>query len=353
MKRVAFLSFVLVLAIGSSFSHAAMNYRGKKLLHIDSYGIDYIWSETLTKGIYDVIQGTGIEFKRFEMNTKNFKTEEDKQKAAAKAKELIDSYHPDIVIVSDDNAVQYVLQKYYKDSKIPFVFCGVNWDAKKYGLPYANTTGMLEVEYIQPLYNLMRKYAKGGKIGFIGGDTETDRFTANFYKENFFHENMTKTYFAKDFEEFKKMFVQAQSEVDMLYFNNAGSVKGWKISEMTQMVRTQTKIPMGSNGLTEAPYSLVTFGKFGKEQGEWAAEAALKILGGVAPTKIDIAKNAKIRFVVNRELADKLQVVFDLKIFRLAEMVRIEDAEKGYNGIYKEKNRLKQNTISTVRYDGK
>ena len=63
------------------------------------------------------------------------KTEALIKSAATKAKAVIDELKPDIVIASEDNASKYLIMPLYKNSSIPFVFCGVNFSADAYGFP--------------------------------------------------------------------------------------------------------------------------------------------------------------------------------------------------------------------------
>ena len=66
----------------------------------------------------------------FRMDTKRNTDEEFKKTAALKAKAEIEASKPDVVIAADDNASKYLIQPYFKDASLPFVFCGVNWDEK-------------------------------------------------------------------------------------------------------------------------------------------------------------------------------------------------------------------------------
>jgi ABC-type uncharacterized transport system substrate-binding protein len=302
--------------------------KGKKVLHIDSYHEGYPWSDMIHKGIVDTLKGTGAELLTFRMDAKNHPKKEEKAEAGRKAKEYIESHKPDLVIVSDDDAVAYVLEPFYKNSALPFVFCGVNWDAAKYGLPYKNATGMIEVDFISAFYSNLRQFSKGDRIAFMGADTETDRTTANFYKDKFFHEKLTKTYFVKDFDDFKKQFVQAQGEVDMIYFNNKGSVKNWNDEEAAKFIMANIKIPTSSNSLSTSPFVLLVMGKDGEEQGQWAAKAGLKILTGTSAGTIPIEENKRIKFVVNMEIATKLKAVFNMSILKTAERVTSKDWTK-------------------------
>ena len=74
---------------------------------------------------------------------------------------------------------------HYKDADLPFVFCGLNWDASSYGLPYANVTGMVEVTPIPQIIRLLRSYAKGDRIGYLAEDTTTKRKELEYHERLF------------------------------------------------------------------------------------------------------------------------------------------------------------------------
>lgn len=124
----------------------------KKILYVDSYHAAYPWSAGITEGIKNVIdEHDDIELKIIQMDTKRHSDDEFKKTAAQKVKDLIESLQPDVVIASDDNASKYLIVPYYKGSKLPFVFCGVNGDAEVYGFPYRNITGIVEVKLINQI----------------------------------------------------------------------------------------------------------------------------------------------------------------------------------------------------------
>jgi ABC-type uncharacterized transport system substrate-binding protein len=62
------------------------------------------------------------------------------------------------------------------------------------------------------------------------------------------------------------------------------------------------------------PYAMVGYLKIGEEQGEWAANATLKILDGAKPSDIPIAKNKKGNLILNAKIAEKagVQLPYDL-----------------------------------------
>jgi len=151
------------------------SYEGKKILYVDSYHAGYEWSDGITRGIENILNNTGVEIKILRMDTKKNDTEEYGKQAGLWAKSVIEDFKPDLVIISDDPAFKYLLMPYYRDAALPFVFCGINWDASIYGAPYNNTAGMIEVSLTPELITFLKEYSRGERPGFIAGNTSTDR----------------------------------------------------------------------------------------------------------------------------------------------------------------------------------
>ena len=295
------------------------NYTGKKILFIDSYHEGYAWSDGVVKGVHTVLDGTGIQLKLVHMDTKRNPDEAFAKTAGLQVKAEIDAFKPDVVIASDDNAQKYVIVPYFKDSTLPIVFDGVNWDASPYGYPASHVTGMVEVELPGQLVEQLKAYAKGTRLGYLTLDSETERTIANTYNKRFFDGKM-KVYWVKTQDEFKKAYLQAQNEVDILFMgNNAGSDR-WDQAEMEKFILDNATIPSGSINDWMAPYSLVTLAKVTEEQGEWAAKAALQILDGTPVSSIAVAENKKGKLILNLELAKKLNVVFAPSMLKNAEV---------------------------------
>lgn len=64
-----------------------------------------------------------VEYKVIQMDAKRQSSEQWKLKVADEARELIDTWKPDLVFTSDDDAQLYVV-KHYVNTDIPFVLCG-------------------------------------------------------------------------------------------------------------------------------------------------------------------------------------------------------------------------------------
>jgi ABC-type uncharacterized transport system substrate-binding protein len=310
----------LVLVFGMVGAASGASYSGKKVLYIDSYHQGYAWSDGIEAGVKSALQGKGVELKTVYMDTKRNTDEAFKKEAGEKVKAVIEQFKPDVVIAADDNSQIYVTAKFYKDSPLPVVFCGVNWDASAYGFPCKNVTGMLEVAPVQPLLEQMKKYAKGNRVGVIAVDNETNRKEAEFTEKSV-GIKMEKV-FVKDLEEWKKGFVELQSKVDMVIIDSDGGLYKGKEAELKAFVESNTKIVSGTMYDFMTPYAMVGFTKIAEEQGDWAATAALKILGGAAPSSIPVAKNEKGLLFVNARVAKVLKA--DLPYDMLASAKVIE-----------------------------
>ena len=285
------------------------DYTGKKILWVNSYHEGYPWSDGIASGLHEILDETGVELKIVQMDTKNNPDEAFGQAAGVKIKAEIEAFQPDVVIASDDNAQKYLVVPFLKGTELPVVFNGVNWDASAYGFPTSNVTGMVEVELPDQLVDLLKAHAQGEQLGYITIDSETERKVVETYNQRFFNGQM-QPYWVKTQDEFKTAFLAAQQEVDIIFMgNNAGSDK-WDEEEMKQFVLRNATVPTGSINDWMAPYSLLTLAKSSKEQGVWAAQAALSIFDGTPVSEIPVVENKKGEMIVNLDLADKLGVVF-------------------------------------------
>lgn len=308
----------LAAALMVSFLAAAQGGE-KKILFIDSYHEGYAWSDGITNGVKKVV-GDKAELKILRMDTKRNASEDAKKKAAEEAKKVIEDWKPDVVIAADDNASKYLIVPYFKDKDLPFVFCGVNWSCDSYGFPCKNVTGMLEVSLLKPLLKAVKPFAKGDKIGHLAPDITTGHKEAENLKEAF-KVDLVEGY-AKDYEDWKKKFKELQGKCDILILASDGGLYKEHEADMLAFVRENTAIPTGSFYDFMAPYALMSYTKSAEEQGEWAAEAALKILGGTPASDIKVTNNKRGKLFVNLPIAKKLGVKVPLKMLKTAEVIK-------------------------------
>jgi ABC-type uncharacterized transport system substrate-binding protein len=301
------IGLVALLAWSLAASAAAGDYEGKRVLHIDSYHRGNTWNDRIADAVRDTLAGTGVELKIIHMDTKRNPSEEFNRAAALKAKEVIESFRPDVVTTSDDNAAEYLIMPHYRDADLPFVFCGLNWDASTYGLPYANVTGMVEVTPIPQIIRLLRSYAKGDRIGYLTEDTTTKRKELE-YHERLFGIEYDQVYLVSTFADWQAAFLRAQDEVDMLVILGVAAIADFDDDAAQALAESESRIPAGTDFDWLMHLALLGVGKVPEEQGRWAARAALKIIDGALPSQIPLAYNKEGRLYFNRKIAARLGI---------------------------------------------
>ncbi len=151
-------NWLVGLLLASIFAHTtAINAsESKQILYIESCRQGLNWTEGIKLGIESRLVIDDAQIAYHYMDAGNNRSEEQIQTAVQSALERIDELQPDAVIVCDDFAVKNVLVQHFKDKRLPFVFCGVNWDASKYGLPTSNSTGIIEATHITAVVDLLK-----------------------------------------------------------------------------------------------------------------------------------------------------------------------------------------------------
>ena len=319
MRKIALSVIAAGLCISASlFGQSAA---GKKVLFVDSYHAGYEWSDGILRGLKAGLQGSGVVLDVIHMDTKNNPSEDFKKQAGVKAKAHIDQTKPNLVIVADDNATNYILMPFYKNAAVPFLFVGINWEASAYGLPYANATGMLEVALVSQLVANLKEYAKGDRVGFITGDSETERKELKSYKE-ILKLQFASEKFVKTFPEWKDEFKKMSGSVDMILFGNNAGIKDWNAAEAAKLAADNAKVPTGTINDYIMPFVMIGMVKVPDEFGVWAAQTGLKILKGDSPKSIPVTQNKQQKLMVNVGLATKAGIVIKPTLLKNATIVK-------------------------------
>lgn len=122
-----------------------------------SYHSPWKWTNDQFNGFKRGFNISNTAYKTFQMDAKHNNCEAAMQEAGQVARQLIESWKPDLVYVNDDIAQKYVTQ-HYVNSDIPFVFSGVNTNPIKYGfLGSRNITGIMEQEHFVQTVKLLQK----------------------------------------------------------------------------------------------------------------------------------------------------------------------------------------------------
>lgn len=304
----------------------------QKVLFVNSYHKGYKWSDDVETGLMKALDLTSdevsgeqrnknnLDFKVIRMNTKLQPGEEQIRKVAFEIKELIDSWRPDVVVASDDNAVKFVIAPYFTGSSMPVVFCGVNYDAGVYNLPSDNSTGMIEVDLLAETISILKEYAAGERVGYIGADDLSNRKSLRFHKD-LLGIDYSDGALVSTFDQWKKEYLRLQQSVDLLILINSVGIKGWIPGDVDRFLLENTTIPTGAGGDSEVRYALLANAKIAEEQGWWAGKAVLKILHGTAPADIPVTRNHKSRLYINMTIANRLGIKLPIDLLERATLI--------------------------------
>lgn len=285
-----------------------------KCFYVASYHKEYDWCVRTERALRKVLEGK-CQLSVFYMDTKRNKAADYKRLVGQKAKKLIENSKPDVLITSDDNAIKYLVQPYFKDHKLPVVFFGVNWTVDEYNLPYTNVTGMVEVAPIKPMLQQAEKITHPcSKILYIGADTYTEAKNLERVRKAA-HQLGLKldNILAKTVSEWIEGYRKGQ-KYDFIVLGSNSGINDWNDEIVRKMIFSESvKLTITNHGWM-MPFSMVGFTKIPEEHGEWTGETALAILAGVTPNQIPIISNYKWDLWVNKAILDTAQITLPDRI---------------------------------------
>lgn len=275
-----------------------------KCLFVSSYHQGYAWSDGVERGLRQTLDGR-CEVRQFDMDTKRRKQPEQIAQAAQQAKQLIDSWQPDVVITADDHAARHLIVPYYRDSDLPIVFCGVNWTVEEYGFPYRNVTGMIEVAPVQAMIEQARSLVpQASKVLYIGANTVTERKNAARIGDAASALGLEyETQFAASLASWISAYERGQSYDFVVIGSNAGIVD-WNEEAAVHAAMSLTRKLSVTSHEWMMPVAMLGMTKVPEEQGEWAGLVALQILDGTEPGSIPVIANRKWDLYLNMALVD-------------------------------------------------
>lgn len=292
-----------------------------KCLFVSSYHKGYAWSDGVEAGLRATLHGK-CALRQFDLDTKRHKTGEDKRSAALAAKAIIEDWKPDVVITADDNAARYLIKPYYRDSRTPFVFCGVNWTVSEYGFPYSNVTGIVEVAPIRPMLKRALKMTREARRAFyIGAKTLTEE--KNLKR---FQKAAADLGFELDHALVPRMAdwidaYRAAQAYDFVIVGSKGGINDWDDAEAERAVLASTERLSVTNHGWMMPFTVLGVTKVPQEHGEWAGKSALRILEGMRPSDIPIVSNSRRDLWINETILATTKLSVSKSLLRRAKRI--------------------------------
>lgn len=274
-----------------------------KCLFVSSYHAGYEWNDGIERGIESVLKGK-CELDKFYLDTKRNKSEVFGKQAALRAKAYIESSKPDILIAADDNASRYLILPYFKNVKMPVVFCGINYTVEPYGYPYTNATGMIEISPVKTLFKYVEGSIKQVRWGtYLASDVISQHKEFELNHDIYAKQGIVLTpVFVKSMREWMEAYIKVQKTSDFLILGNNGGLEDWDKELVANFVAKEGNILSVTNYDWMIRYAMLAVSKVAEEQGEWAAKVVLAVLGGVNISDIPIIVNRRWGVQVNMSL---------------------------------------------------
>ncbi len=293
----------------------------RKIFFINFYHVGYPSRDGVTDGIMEALSGKEIDLEIFYMDSKQNPAEDQIKGKVKEAMKRIMQFSPEVIIASDDNAVKYLVAPYLDTAGIPVVFCGVNWSADQYGLG-DNITGMLEVSPLREcISTIKRQYPDIDQMTVLSENTTSEKNNTELLDTLYRNLGFQVDYrLVDDFEQWKSAFEEISRITHLIFLPTNGAIRGWDREEAKQFVAENIRVPIITCDDFMMDYAVFGLTKVFREQGEWAAATALRIMDRTLPASIPVTRNTQFRAFLNRNLANRMG-------FELVEMPQWELTE--------------------------
>jgi len=295
------------LLLGILFS-ACLPDSKKKIVYINSYHHGHPSSDEIMEGFVKDMPADSFEVFSYYMDTKRNPSKSFIQDKASQLLDSIINIKPDLLVVSDDNAVKYLVQPNLQKLTMPIIFCGVNWTDKDYNLPNNQVTGIIEILPVADAVQMLKShYSSAKKLLVLNENTTTSRKEQQILDTLFQNFGLSATFKLVDnFQEWKTAFADGNIEFDIIYISTHAAIKGWDKNEAEEFISKNIKVPVFTCEDFMMPYAVLGVTKIAEEHGIWAAVSAKKILSGVRLDDIPVTKNKQSNKWLNLHLAHKI-----------------------------------------------
>ena len=308
LKKYIIISLLTVF-VGTIFQMCVPKENEKKIVtYINSFHRGHPSSDDIMDGIIENFPSDSFEINTYFMDTKRNPSSEYMKNRASQLFDSIMEIEPDILLISDDNAIKYIVQPHLEELTMPIVFCGVNWTDDEYDLPPNKVTGMLEILPVADMIITMRSYYPSmNKLLFLSENTTTSRKEKQLLDTLFNRVGVAVTHELVDnFDQWKVKFQEANQAYDIIYLPTHGAIKGWSHEEAVGFINKHIQVPVVTTEDFMMPYAVFGLTKVAKEQGIWVAVTGKKILKGSSPSDFPVTRNKKSTYWVNTSLAEKI-----------------------------------------------
>ena len=331
----------------------------KPIFVVSSYHKSYLWSQSTHKGLteamlfygyldnaqqvrtftkYDYIESSKAVVQKDWMDTKRKNSSREIAQATYRIMQTINVFKPDIVMLGDDNAANYIGNQLL-DTKTPVIFWGINGLPLKYGLiesmdsPGHNITGVWQAGYHKESLDLLHALVPEAKtFAILSCDSVTTRAKVkqiqSLAKKGKLPLKLVDTVVSNSFSDFKIRVLELAQKVDAFFVLNHDTFKddhGNHVDMLTvgKWYLENVKKPEASHEdqfVREG--MLLTANDSGYNQSYRAFEMAYDILEqGLNPSRMRTITPARGPLMVNRKRANMLGISLQDKMEIIEEIV--------------------------------
>jgi ABC-type uncharacterized transport system substrate-binding protein len=314
---------VIVLLTFLGFQACVESGSKHKIVYVNSYHSGFPPSDEITSGVFEKLPADSFEVITYFMDTKRNPSEEFIRKRASELFDSINLHEPDVLIVSDDNALKYLVVPNFRDNPLPIVFCGVNWSTDQYDLSGLNITGILEILPVRDLVQTLKPYYPSmKKLLVLNENTTTSRKTKPLLDTLLASIGMEVTQeLVDDFDSWKKVLAETSRYYNIIYLQTRGAIRGWDHDEAIEHIERHINIPLVTCEDFMMPYSVFGVTQVSREQGMVAADKARSILKGTDPSDIPVSRNHMTKIWLNNRIAEKIGFVPDEELLGRATII--------------------------------
>lgn len=278
--------------------------KDKVVLHISSYSSEMLWENNLVHGVKEALSGAeNVTYYNLALNLKRLSNTQAQYELMEKSihATFIDRA-PDIIITSDNNALDFVVKNYSMlFNNIPVVYCGINnySDEMVYGLE-EHITGLRETtSAVETMQEMLRLFPDTEKIYILNDDSITGRMCRNQMEEQFssYEGKVTLQYNQNE------PLIDIMNEISAMGKNTLvlcgtfyvdGTGKYYSEQEFAETLGDGLTNPIFCLSGADIGFGTIIGGKVsdGYKHGHGAGELALEVLDGKTISELVIADNA-------------------------------------------------------------
>lgn len=357
--RLAMLCLGLLACWLAPPDAAAAAEKQRRIMIVDSYDRGYLWSQSTQRGVNaamlkngylqneevakrlvdsDSVDTPKVVVKKLWMNTKKRNSVPEMAEATKRIMMEIRKFSPDLVLLGDDNAANYIGQQLL-GSKIPVVFWGINGLPLRYNLvekleaPGNNVTGVWQSGYHKESLDLLKRLVpKAETFAILACDSESTRPNIKaielLAQRGALPMKLQGKVVTNSFEDWKKGALDLAKRVDVLFVLNHDTLRDRDGNHVDVLAAgrwylNNIKIPEASHEdqfVTEG--LLLTANDSGYNQGFLAFQMAYGILEqGLNPARMAVKTPERGPYMVNRHRAKTLRIDLEPALYLIDELI--------------------------------